>query len=342
MAFTINPGKAAPSVDSSLPSQAQLSARERAIAMLVGQTPPVNQSAVKAEEIPAVAAPKVEAEAPAKEVSPANSEASSETKPAEATTSKEEPLSTQYAILARKEKALRAKALQQEQALKAKEAALLAREEAIKAKDSEYQSKYISKDMIQKNPLQVLADLGFSAEQITSLALNSPSQESLAHKAELETLKAEIRSLREESTGVKKSIEQRDTEAEKQVLSQFKRETEMLIDADPEFETIKATDSVQDVVDLIKKTFKEDGILLTVEEACKEVETHLVEEASKLAKLSKLQKLFGSKPAEAAKPIVSDQGKQQPQVKTLTNSISASKPLNARERAILAFKGELK
>lgn len=330
MAFSItsaaNPS-ANPNTTQSTP--AAQSARDRAISALMGTAPAVNQNQVSPEEQTAVK-PLVKSD---------TIEASPETKPIEATTTKEEPLSTQYAILARKEKALRAKAHQQEQALKAKEAALLAREEALKAKDSEYQTKYVSKDKLQNSTLETLAELGFSGDQLTQLALNAPSQESLAFKAEINSLKAELRALKDEQSGVQKTFAERDLQAEQQVLTQFKRETKSLIDSDPEFETIKATDSVDDVVSLIHKTFKEDGILLTVEEACKEVEAYLVEEATKLTKLSKIQKLMAAK-ASATEPKAAESTKQAQPMKTLTNSVSASRPLTAKERAVLAFKGE--
>jgi hypothetical protein len=349
MSFSISP---LPSPSANVPnssspaSQGAQSAREKAIAALMGSsapnttTPVPNPSSISVEEASAVKSQVSEPE----KVKLDTNEPASESKAHEATTTGEEPLSTQYAILARKEKALRAKAMQQEQALKSKEAALQAREDALKAKDSEYQSNYVPKDRLQSNPLDVLAELGLSADQITQLALNAPSQESLVHKAEMETLKAEIRSLKEEQNGVKKTFEQRDLHAEQQVLKQFEREASMLVESDPNFETIKATNQVSEVVKLIHKTFKEDGILLTVEEACKEVEAELEVEVSKLSKLAKFQKFLAQK-AEAAKPksesVTPKESQQSQSIKTLTNNLSAGRPISARERAILAMQGKL-
>ena len=125
-------------------SQIQMSARERAIAMLSAQPASVNQNNVSPEEV-AVAKPSESGQnATIEEKS---------TAPLADTKAPEDPISTQYANLARKEKALRARVMQQEQAIKAKEAAFLAKEEALKAKESEYQSKYISKDRLSQDTL---------------------------------------------------------------------------------------------------------------------------------------------------------------------------------------------
>lgn len=327
-------------------SSSQKDARARAISILQGGTEPKNPSQVsnvnQAQQLPVPNASQVSPEDAIKttqQVQQDNIEAAPEA-PKEATTSQEEPLSTQYAILARKEKQLRARVQQQEQAIKAREAALLAREDALKAKDSEYESKYVPKDRITKDPLTVLSELGLSSEQITQLALNAPSQEALAHKAEIESLRAEIRSLVEKQDGVSKSLEERDNQAEQQVINQMTLEAQQLVATDPEFETIKATGNVKEVVKLIQKVFKEDGIILSVEEAAKEVEDALVDRAITYAKLSKIQKRLGTQ-AQPAAQATTESPKQSQPVKTLTNNISASRPLSARQRAIMAFEGKL-
>jgi hypothetical protein len=97
-------------------------------------------------------------------------------------------------------------------------------------------------------------------------------------------------------------------------------------------------------VDLIEKTFKEDGILLSVEEAAKEVEDELVSQLSKYAqKIKKLQQKFAPQSKAAPQQPVNNKtaGQQQQPGKTLTNSMGASRPLSTRERAILAFENKL-
>jgi phosphopentomutase len=120
-------------------------------------------------------------------------------------------------------------------------------------------------------------------------------------------------------------------------------EASSLVKNDPNFEAIRASGkgAVKQVVQLIERTFDQDGILLTVEEAAQAVEDHLVEEATKLTRIGKIQQRLAANAKTAQKPVQTTG--QSPQAsKTLTNTMSTARPLSARERALLAFKGELK
>jgi hypothetical protein len=113
---------------------------------------------------------------------------------------------------------------------------------------------------------------------------------------------------------------------------------------------IKATGSHGEVVKLIQKVFDEDGILMTVEDAAKLVEEELVSEYLKYSKLNKIAKKINPQPAPAASQAAAPASQQgapsespkQPQpAKTLSNNMASSRPLTARERAILAAEGKL-
>lgn len=300
--------------------------------------PQVNQSSVSAEELSAVK-PKESQVVSESQGQINNNEASTEAPKAE-TKAAEDPLSTQYANLARKEKALRAKALQQEQSLKAKEAAIAAKEAELRAKEQEYQSKYIPKDKLTNDTLNALAEAGLTYDQITELMLNQQNPQKMQEIQLNKKLEAKIQELEDKISKTQKSAEEQQTQAYKQAVNQIRNETKSLVEADPTFETIKATGSIDDVVQLIEETFKQEGVLLSVEDAAREVEEYLVEEAMKIAKLNKIQQRL----APAPKPAEPKQEppKQQQTLKTLTNSISSPEKLSARDRAILAFKGELK
>jgi hypothetical protein len=73
------------------------------------------------------------------------------------------------------------------------------------------------------------------------------------------------------------------------------------------------------------------------------VEDYLVDEAVKLANIGKIKKRLSTAPAVPAKTEKQTPTNKQPQtMKTLTNATASTRQLSARERALLAFKGELK
>lgn len=334
---------------SSVPSiSSAQSARERAINMLTqGSTaqehPVPNPTSVSPEEMSAVVPPSepksFSAEDAGQKLTTESVEApkSEEVKPAE------EPLSSQFAQLARKEKAIRAKAME----LKAQEA-------AIKAKEAEIEAKFKSsaptpsslpdrlKSADPKIVMEALDEMGLSYDDLSARLLNAPTPEALAQQKYLKSLEDKIAALEEAQNKSVKSFEEQQKQQYQQAVNQIKNEAKSLVSSGDEFETIRETGSIDDVVELIERTFKEDGVLLTVQDACNAVEEHLVEEAMKIARLAKIQQRLAPKPTAPKVEAPKQEPVKQPQLKTLTNSVSSSRPLTAKERAILAFKGELK
>ncbi len=346
MSFSIAP-KASASIQNPPGAQAQApsDARSRAIAKLMApaqaqETPVPDPSNVAVEDLSAIAPSQVSDEQGQKDTVESASADEAEAPKAEDTKPKaEEPLSTQYAVLARKEKALRA----QVQKFNSEREAFKAQQEAAKANPSKPefdQSKYISKDRLSTDTLNALSEAGLTYEQITQLMLNPPPAQDPATKAHIQKLEAKLQALEDKQGNVQKNFEDQQTQSYNQALAQIKNEATRLVSSNADFETIKETGSVGDVVDLIERTFKEDGILMTVEEAAKEVEDHLVEEAMKITRIKKIQQRL-QPAASASTPKSSGIPEKQP-MKTLTNSVGASRPLTAKDRAILAFKGQLK
>ena len=347
---------------STAPTPAAQDARSRAIAKLTPAAPPtqgqsapipVNANAVTAEDLSAVQAPKngqdintVEETTSTEEtVLEASTEAES-TEAVEQTPAKpvETPASSQMAILARKERALRAKAQQQDQAYKQREEALRAREAAVNAKDQEYQSGYISKQRIKQDLLGVMAEEGLSYDELTQQLINQ-QPENPRVKAELNRLHEQNKRLEDKLSKWEASAQENQTNAYKSAINQIRSDVAALVKQDPEtYEAIHKTGSHSDVVELIEQTFKEEGRVMSVEDAAKEVEDYLSDEAYKLSELKKVQKrrqaVSTTKPPTQTQTPV--QPKQPQPMKTLTNATASSRQLSSKERAILAFKGELK
>lgn len=256
---------------------------------------------------------------------------------------KTDPLSSQYALLARKEKAMRAKAQQQEQAMKAREDALAAKERELSSKQPQDLSSYIPKDMLKTNTLKALAEAGVSYDEITQQMLNTnptdPRTEVLISK-----LEAKIAALEKANETSQENMTKQQQSAYDAAIKQIRQDATTLVRNDPAYEMIKATNSVSDVVELIEETYKRDQTVMSVEDAAAEVEEYLAAEAEKLARVQKIQNRL--KPVAKATTNSNAQPPQfqkQPQpMKTLTNASASSRQLSARERALLAFKGELK
>lgn len=345
----ITPLTPQPSVQSGQPQSAQ-DAKQRAVSAFMNASQPQqavvqDQSSISPEEFSAVQTPKSTGQTDI-------NEGLEETQQAETPEVKAEPkqeetaLSRQFAQLARQERALRAKAQQQEQAIKAREDALKAREAQMSSQSEEYKTKYFAKDLLKQDPLAALAEAGISYDDLTQRILNQPASDPRM-EATVNALKAEIESLRSGIDESKKSYAESQTQAYQAAVKQIKTDATHLITSDPAFETVKAMDSVQDVVDLITQTYDKDGILLSIEDAAQQVEDYLVEEAMKIASLDKIKKRLGqvssATPAQSTPQQTQVKDPKQPQqMKTLTNATGVPRKLSAKERALLAFRGELK
>lgn len=265
--------------------------------------------------------------------------------PKEVSQPEETPESRRWAQLSRQEKALRHKARQQEQTLAAREQALVAREQALAAQGQEDRSNYIQRDRFKVDPLSALAEAGVSYEELTQQLLTQQPKDPRV-EATISRLEAKILALEEAGNNSQKSYQEQKAQEYKAAVQQIQRDAAQLIKADPvAYEAISKTGTIKEVVKLIEDTFHKDGVLLSVEEAAQEVENYLVEENYKMAtNIDKIKKRMQQAQAASNKQLpTKPQQPQQPQpMKTLTNTSSSTRQLSARERALLAFKGELK
>ncbi len=334
---TIVPVQSPSSINTSSTPQenSQQSAKARAIAALMGtqSTPVQNQNSISAEEAGALTQNQ-----PTKD-SHSTVEGTTTSEATPPTPSKEVPLSTQYAALARKEKALRSAQIAQDRQYQQRENALKAREQELTNKPSFDPTKYISIDDLKQDAYGNLTRIGVAYDDISQQAIAAQSPEAQSFQRYKTQMEGELQKVRDEQAKIRQSSEQQQAQAYQQAVQQIRTEANQLVTADPNYETIKATNSVSDVVELIERTFKEEGTLLTVEQAAQAVEDYLVDEALKLANIKKIQARM--KPAAPSSAAPATTQAQPVQMKTLTNAVGSSRPLTAKERALLAFKGEL-
>lgn len=300
-----------------------------------------NQNQVLPEDMSALNLQTQAPEAQVEQGQPDNIEAPVETKPAE-----DQKLANQYAILARRERQLRAKQQQLEQSINAKEEAIKARELQIQAKEQEYRDGYISKARLKSETLLALEESNVSYDDLTAQIINTPQSDPRV-QAYMKKLEAKIQQLEEATASTKQSYIDQQNQQYEAAKNQIRRDVKQLVATDPEFETIRNTGEHEEVVKLIEMTWEQDGIVLDTDEATRLVEKELEERMfSVLNKTQKLKNRLQPNTSKQAVPQSQTQTpntkQQQPTMKTLTNATSSTRPLSAKERAILAFKGQLK
>lgn len=203
--------------------------------------------------------------------SPVSPEAPAQAPKAEA---KDPAAEARFAHLARKERQLRQQARQLDQQRKAFE-------EASKPKAAPPPSIDDFKSKLLEDP----TSLGLTYDQLANLVLNQGNPQDQTLRA----LQREIASLRSAQDQAQKSAQETQEKSYQQALKQVERDVRKAIDNNKEFETIKASGQHEAVVSLIEQTFKEDGVLLGVEEAAQAIEEQLLEHAVSLARLEKVQ-----------------------------------------------------
>lgn len=311
------------------------------------QSPVRDQNNISVEELGAIQSRQTQAQTTeTTDKSIDNTEAQADT--AETEVPKQEPkdpaLERQFAQLARQERAIRAKAQQERQALKAERDAFQAEKAAFEAQKTPAKpSRMVNLDDYQGDVLGLLEASGHNYEELTQqMIAQQPVDPRL--KATVGRMEAKIAQLEQELQNGRKTVQDQQQASYQAAVKQITVDAKNLVKSDPvAFEAISKTGTVKEVVKLIEDTYAKDGVLLSVEEAAQEVENYLIEENYKMANsITKIKQRLAQN-VQAAKTGQTQTNKQtQPQMKTLTNATASTRQLSAKERAILAFKGELK
>lgn len=223
-----------------------------------------------------------------------------------------QPISPQFAALAKERRAIQ------------RERQLLEQQKAEQAAKSQG-SDAVPLARLKTETLKVLQEAGVSYDDLTAAILSDQGN------PEMRAMQAKIDALEK---GIDQKFSEQTTQSEKQVLAEMQREASRLTNTGDEYELIRETRSVPDVMRLIELTYRETGEVLEVTEALKLVEDELFNRNQKLLGLKKMQALF---PQQAPAPQPRTQG-----MRTLTNKDTASVPTSARARALAAFYGTLK
>ncbi len=251
-----------------------------------------------------------------------------ETKPQPKAPDKQSQDAERMNAIIRREKAMRATVREKEAEL-AKYKTQAEELEQLKQQDLARQEKE------KADPIAYLMERGYDADQITQALINRPGPESQAVKQLTEKI---LKLERDQQEAIKRA-ESESTANYQNALKTIQRNVDKLVSSNPqEYEAISASEAQQSVTNYIEKVWKAEGIMLETEDAAKEIEDYLTDQALGLAKLNKIQSRLKppapkqTTPAPATtKPV------------TLTNSVKQNtRPLTSKERAILAFNRQLK
>lgn len=290
---------------------------------------PVNANKISPEELSAVQPPQEAQE----------SDTPAVIEPETEDTQVDPELERRFKQLSRQERILRAKIQQQNIEFKKREEALKVREAAIQQPDL---SSYIPKDRLKQDPLSALEEAQVSWDELSQQAINRQPTDPRVMNT-IQRLESQIADMQKKADQAQVNYQEQQQQQYQAALKQIKADAKQLIYTDPEFETVKAMNAVNDVVELIERTYAKDGVVLSVEEATREVENYLIDEAMKITQIDKIKKRLAVSKAQTLKADVKPPLTQQPQMKTLTNAQSSARKMSARERAIAratGFKGD--
>ncbi len=240
-------------------------------------------------------------------------------------------LSTKFAHLARKTKAFREE-----------QRKFQTERDAWKAQEGKYQSAVGLEQRLTQDPLGVLAERGITQDQLTALLVNQANPQEANMVFQLQQQNKELMAKIE---SINKRFEDNENGAVEQAYRQIENDTKILVSSDESnYEMISKAgeDGIQAVKALIKVMWDEDQVLMSVQDAAEQVEQELLERSIALASANKVKAKL-SPPAPVADPKQQPiPGKSQP-TRTLNSQAAqpTSKPMSAKERAILAFKGQL-
>jgi len=225
-------------------------------------------------------------------------------------------LSPQLTALAKKQQKLQ----QEVQALRDREA-------AFTTKEADHIPKSSLIEGVKKNALQTIKDtFGMDYEELTNLILSQTGDPD-----PVKELKSEIQQL-------KTNEEQRVSKQYEATVNQYKKEIEALVSTDANFVTIKEEGAQEAVLQHILDTFNNDNEILTVEEASKDIEEFLVEDALKKTGLTKIKSKLAPQDTEKKLPPPSTTAANKQAPKTLTNSVETSPTRSVNQFQHLSMK----
>jgi hypothetical protein len=176
-------------------------------------------------------------------------------------------LSPQLSALARKE-----------QALRQERAAFMAEKKALEARLAEAEQYSQLKTKLTSKDFSAAEELGLSYEEYTKYLLDKQAGEDPNTLA--------FKKLEDEIQTLKKGQEEKAAQEYEETVAEYRQEIAKLIESSPDFPKVKKAKAEKAVLQLILDSWEEDGVEVTIQQASKDVELFLNEEAKKWAALT--------------------------------------------------------
>jgi hypothetical protein len=265
----------------------------------------------------------VQRPAPAAAQDPADNSAPNEQ--AQQAPEDKKPLSPQFAAL-----------MKRERAVQVKEAAIAKREEALKNAPQSTPEANVLIERIKTDPLGTIADIGgWDYQKLTDLVMKEMEGGGPALTKVEQQLTAKIEQLQKQLSDRDEAAKTEKSDAEKAQSARLRSQAEHLVSTDDNYLMIRETKSYDDVTALISAVRKDEGVELTVKEACDLVEKDLLDESLKIARIPKVQSSLSPQQTQPG----AQNGSPAP-MRTLTNRDSTIPQYSRRERAIAAALGK--
>lgn len=211
----------------------------------------------------------------------------------------------------------------EKRALQVMKSELEAERKALEAQKAPNEWAEREKRMKSGQALSVLQELGVTYDQLTNEILGKQNA------PDFTGIKEEI------LKGVDERIAAKDVAQEEAVFEHMSKNVNRMSFTTEDYPFIKRGKAQEKVMDLIKRTWREEGEALDEEEAMRLIEVELKEDAKVYAGLLK-----EPEPTTQATPQPAANKKQE--IKTLTNKDSARPLSSRRQRALAAFLGQHK
>lgn len=200
------------------------------------------------------------------------------------------------------------------------------------------------KDRAKTDLIGMLAEAGLTYDEVLNTYVNHTPMDQ-----NMRLLQSKLQGMEESQNKLINQFTETQKQNYTQAVKQIKTEVKQLVKSSPDdYEVVNSQGEMAEdaIVKLIEATFEEEGYLMDVEDAAKEVEDYLLEQSLALSKLKKIQAKLSPTQSLAQGEVSAPKTAAEPRsATTLSHSMStSSKPISnreRRERAILAFQGKL-